>query len=66
MTWRELLESIEKMNPRFLDTTVQIYDVANDSTNIDGMLVEVSDESDYLIDKDQPQIWTNFEEFNMD
>lgn len=66
MTWRDLLESIQKMNPRFLDTTVQIYDVANDSTNIDGMLVEVADESDYLIDKDQPQIWTNFEEFNMD
>lgn len=66
MTWQELLESIQKMNPRFLDTTVQIFDVANGITSIDGMLVEVADENDYLIDKDQPQIWTNFEEFNMD
>lgn len=64
MTWRELLESIQKMEPRFLDTVVQVYDVTNGTTLIDGMLVEDNDDTDYLIDKNQPQIWINFDDFN--
>lgn len=64
MTWRELMESIQAMEPRFLDTTVQVYDIANDKTLIDGMLVNDCDDTDYLIDKDQPQIWINFDDFN--
>lgn len=63
MTWRELLEDIQALDPRFLDTTIQVYDVASDKTYIDGMLVTDCDDSDYLIDKDQPQMWINFDDF---
>lgn len=64
MTWRELMEDIQKLDPRFLDTTVQVYNVAEDRVLIDAMLLIDSDDTDYVIDKDQPQIWVDFDDFN--
>ena len=66
MTWRDMLEYINEMPERFLDTTIQVFDVANDKTLIDGMFVTDCDDTDYLIDLDQPQIWVNFDEFNIE
>lgn len=65
MTWRELRDDIDRIDPRFLDTYVEFYDVNNDRTFIshDSMLVLDDDNTDYRIDKDQPQIWFNFDEF---
>lgn len=66
MTWKELREFIDEMEPRFLDTNVQVYDVENGITLIDAMFVTDCNDDDYLIDKDQPQIFVNFDEFSVD
>ena len=60
MTWRELKEA--QIDERFLDTDIQLYDVENDSTYIldhDALMLD-NDDEDYLIDKNQPQIWFNW------
>ena len=62
MTWRELKES--QIDERFLDTDVQLYDVENDTTYIldhDSLMLD-SDDEDFLIDKNQPQLWFNWPE----
>jgi len=62
MTWRELKEA--QIDERFLDTDIQLYDVQNDSTYIvdhDALMLDDNDE-DYLIDKNQPQLWFNWPE----
>jgi hypothetical protein len=62
MTWRELKES--QIDERFLDTDIQLYDVENDLTYIldhDTLMVD-NDDEDYLIDKNQPQLWFNWPE----
>lgn len=62
MTWRELLEA--QIDERFLDTDVQLFDVKNDRTYIldhDSLMLDDDDE-DYLIDKNQPQLWFNWPE----
>ena len=59
MTWRELKEA--QIDERFLDTDIQLYDVENDSTYIldhDALMLD-NDDEDYLIDKNQPQLWFN-------
>ena len=60
MTWRELLNA--QIDERFLDTDVQLFDVGNDRTYIldhDSLMLDDDDE-DYLIDKNQPQLWFNW------
>jgi hypothetical protein len=62
MTWRELKEA--QIDERFLDTDIQLYDVENDSTYIldhDSLMLD-NDDEDYLIDKNQPQLWFNWPE----
>lgn len=62
MTWRELLTA--QIDERFLDTDVQLFDVQNDRTYIldhDSLMLDDDDE-DYLIDKNQPQLWFNWPE----
>ena len=62
MTWRELLNA--QIDERFLDTDVQLFDVGNDRTYIldhDSLMLDDDDE-DYLIDKNQPQLWFNWPE----
>jgi len=62
MTWRELLSA--QIDERFLDTDVQLFDVGNDRTYIldhDSLMLDDDDE-DYLIDKNQPQLWFNWPE----
>ena len=62
MTWRELQEI--SIDERFLDTDVQLYDVKNDRTYIldhDSLMLD-DDDDDYLIDKNQPQLWFNWPE----
>lgn len=62
MTWRELKEA--QIDERFLDTDIQLYDVENDSTYIldhDALMLD-NDDEDYLIDKNQPQLWFNWPE----
>lgn len=62
MTWRELKEA--QIDERFLDTDVQLYDVKNDRTYIldhDSLMLDDDDE-DFLIDKNQPQLWFNWPE----
>lgn len=62
MTWRELKES--QIDERFLDTDVQLYDVENDLTYIldhDALMLD-NDDEDFLIDKNQPQLWFNWPE----
>jgi len=62
MTWRELLTA--QIDERFLDTDVQLFDVGNDRTYIldhDSLMLDDDDE-DYLIDKNQPQLWFNWPE----
>jgi len=62
MTWRELLEA--QIDERFLDTDIQLFDVKNDRTYIidhDSLMLDDDDE-DYLIDKNQPQLWFNWPE----
>jgi hypothetical protein len=62
MTWRELKES--QIDERFLDTDIQLYDVENDLTYIldhDTLMLD-NDDEDYLIDKNQPQLWFNWPE----
>lgn len=62
MTWRELGEVIKDMDERFLDTDIQLYDVDNQVTYIDERdgVYEDDDDEDFLIDKNQPQIWFNW------
>ena len=62
MTWRELLSA--QIDERFLDTDVQLVDIANDITYIldHDSLVFDNDDEDYLIDKNQPQLWFNWPE----
>jgi len=64
MTWRELGEVIKDMDERFLDTDIQLYDVDNQITYIDERdgVYEDDDDEDFLIDKNQPQIWFNWPE----
>jgi len=64
MTWRELGEVIKDMDERFLDTDIQLYDVDNQVTYIDQRdgVYEDDDDEDFLIDKNQPQIWFNWPE----
>jgi hypothetical protein len=64
MTWRELGEVIKDMDERFLDTDIQLYDVDNQVTYIDERdgVYEDDDDEDFLIDKNQPQIWFNWPE----
>jgi hypothetical protein len=60
MTWRELLNA--DIDERFLDTDVQLFDVKNDRTYIldhDSLMLDDDDE-DFLIDKNQPQLWFNW------
>jgi len=60
MTWRELLSA--QIDERFLDTDVQLFDVGNDRTYIldhDSLMLDDDDE-DFLIDKNQPQLWFNW------
>jgi hypothetical protein len=60
MTWRELKEA--QIDERFLDTDIQLFDVQNDRTYIldhDSLMLDDDDE-DYLIDKNQPQLWFNW------
>ena len=60
MTWRELKEA--QIDERFLDTDIQLYDVENDLTYIldhDALMLD-NDDEDYLIDKNQPQLWYNW------
>lgn len=62
MTWRELQEA--KIDERFLDTDVQLYDVEKQVTYIldhDSLMLDDDDE-DYLVDKYQPQLWFNWPE----
>ena len=62
MTWRELLTA--QIDERFLDIDVQLFDVGNDRTYIldhDSLMLDDDDE-DYLIDKNQPQLWFNWPE----
>ena len=62
MTWRELIEA--QIDERYLDTDVQLYDVQNDRTYIldhDSLMLDDDDE-DFLIDKNQPQLWFNWPE----
>lgn len=62
MTWQELLEYIQEMPPRFLNTTVHIFDCSNGVTHLDAMFTNDCNDDDYMIDLDQPQIWVNFSE----
>ena len=60
MTWHEL-KNLD-IDERFLHTDVQLYDVDNDTTYIldhDALMLD-NDDEDYLIDKNQPQIWFNW------
>lgn len=60
MTWRELKEA--QIDERFLDTDIQLYDVENDLTYIldhDALMLD-NDDEDFLIDKNQPQVWFNW------
>lgn len=66
MTWRQMKERIEEMEDRFLDTEIQVFDVENNTTHIGCELYCDCDDTDYVIDKDQPQIWINFSEFNLE
>jgi hypothetical protein len=62
MTWRELKDA--QIDERFLDTDVQLFDVKNDRTYIldhDSLMLDDDDE-DFLIDKNQPQLWFNWPE----
>jgi|LakMenEpi03Aug12_release.lakeMendotaPanAssembly.Ray.scaffolds.fasta_scaffold422967_2 hypothetical protein len=63
MTWRELGEAIENMEPRFLDTEIQLYDATEGITYHDNVeLMEDETHDDYTIDLNQPQIWFNMDE----
>jgi hypothetical protein len=64
MTWRELKQAIEEMEPRFLDTEVQVYNVEDRVTYMFADIYNDCNDDDYVIDKDQPQLWTNFDEFD--
>lgn len=62
MTYRELLSYINEMPERFLDTEIEIYDCDSGVTYRDTEFANDADETDYLIDADQPQIWINTHE----
>jgi hypothetical protein len=57
MTWRELREYIDCIEERFLDTEVQVYDCEEQITYMDTAFAADDDNTDYLIDLNQPQIW---------
>jgi hypothetical protein len=62
MTWHELKQYVNSIDERFLDTDIQLYDVDNDLTYIldhDALMLD-NDDEDFLIDKNQPQIWFNW------
>ena len=57
MTWRELKDYLDSLDERFLDTEVQVYDCEEQITYTDTMFSQDDDDTDYLIDLNQPQIW---------
>jgi hypothetical protein len=57
MTWRELKDYLNSLDERFLDTEVQVYDCEEQATYTDTMFSQDDDDTDYLIDLNQPQIW---------
>jgi hypothetical protein len=57
MTWRELKDYLNSLDERFLDTEVQVYDCEEQITYTDTMFSQDDDDTDYLIDLNQPQIW---------
>ena len=59
MTWRELKEYIDLIEPRFLDTEVQVHDCEQQITYFDTSFSEDADEDDFVTDIGQPQIWFN-------
>ena len=59
MTWRELKEYIDMIEPRFLDTEVQVYDCEEQVTYTDTSFSEDMDDDDFVTDLHQPQIWFN-------
>jgi hypothetical protein len=63
MTWRELGEAIANMEPRFLDTEIQLYDQEEGITyHQDTEFMNDCNDDDYTIDLNQPQIWFNIAE----
>jgi hypothetical protein len=57
MTWRELKEYVNSIDERFLDTEVQVYDCEEQTTYTDTIFAADNDDTDYIIDLNQPQIW---------
>lgn len=61
MTYRELLSYISEMPERFLDTEIQVYNCESGITYLDTVFANDADETDFVTDLDQPQIWINTE-----
>jgi hypothetical protein len=57
MTWRELKDYLNSLDERFLDTEVQVYDCEDQVTYTDPIFASDNDDTDYIIDLNQPQIW---------
>ena len=61
MTWRDLLECINDMPERFLDTEVQLFDADVGRTYFEAVFTCDDTQDDFTIDIDQPQIWFNIQ-----
>ena len=59
MTYRELLIYVNEIPVRFLDTEIEVYDCKTGITHRDTVFANDADDTDYLTDLDQPQIWIN-------
>jgi hypothetical protein len=66
MTWRELKEYIDMIDNRFLDTEVQVHNCEEQITYTDTMFAEDDDDTDYVVDLHQPQIWFNTDDVTLE
>ena len=57
MTWRELKDYLNSLDERFLDTEVQVYGCEEQITYTDTIFAADDDDTDYIVDLNQPQIW---------